>query len=365
MPETVLAALSNIRTTEEMVVAFRDEEHCRRLLESMVWPDRRICPACGYKRSIAIAGRDTGKRRARPGLYQCSSGDCRFQFTVTTHTPLHSTKLPLRVWLKAMWLMLQSDKGLSSVRLAEALGVSQPTAWRMGHALRLMVAREHMLDGTVEVDHFHLGGRPRKHSDDPPPGRGRKGQANTEKTPVMAMVQRPNDVTPGTPAGDARAAVVTGLSLRAAERAVETQIEPHARLMSDEAKAFTAIGESFASHETVKHSSREYVRDTVHVNSVEGFNSRVRRTIAGVFHHISPQHADLYFHEIGFRWSQRVITGSAVRKTRHGREIMRTLWSRVPPALQLLSVFRAATGRQMRRSPDGGIIIKSAVAVFG
>jgi hypothetical protein len=27
---------------------------------------------------------------------------------------------------------------------------------------------------------------------------------------------------------------------------------------------------------------------------VEGFNSRVRRTIAGVFHHISPQHADLY-----------------------------------------------------------------------
>ncbi|KAB1121276.1 hypothetical protein F4V90_27105 [Neorhizobium galegae] len=27
--------------------------------------------------------------------------------------------------------------------------------------------------------------------------------------------------------------------------------------------------------------------------------------------------------------------------------------------------FRVATGRQMRRSPDGGITIKSAVAVFG
>jgi hypothetical protein len=198
-----------------------------------------------------------------------------------------------------------------------------------------------------------------------PPGRGRKGQANTQKMPVMAMVQRPNDVTPGAVAGDARAAVVTGLSLRAVERIVETRIEPRARLMSDEAKAFMAIGESFAKHETVKHSSGEYVRDAIHVNSVEGFNSRVRRTIAGVFHHISPQHADLYFHEIGFRWSQRVVTGNAVRKTRHGREIIRTLWSRVPPAQQLLSVFRAATGRQMRRSPDGGIIIKSAVAVFG
>lgn len=172
MPETMLAALSSIRTVEEMVVAFGDEQHCRRLLESMVWPDGRICPACGYRRSIALAGRDTGKRRARSGLYQCSSGDCRFQFTVTTHTPLHSTKLPLRVWLKAMWLLLQSDKGLSSVRLAEILGVSQPTAWRMGHALRLMVARENMLDGTVEIDHFHLGGSPRKRPDDPPSGTG-------------------------------------------------------------------------------------------------------------------------------------------------------------------------------------------------
>jgi hypothetical protein len=95
-----------------------------------------------------------------------------------------------------------------------------------------------------------------------------------------------------------------------------------------------AIGESFAKHETVKHSGGEYVRDAVHVNSVEGFNSRVRRTIAAVFHHISPQHADLYFHEIGFHWSQRVVTGNVIRKTRHDRESVRTLWSRVLPALQ-------------------------------
>lgn len=47
MAETMLVALSNIRTVEEMIVAFRDEAHCRRLLESMVWPDGRICPPAG------------------------------------------------------------------------------------------------------------------------------------------------------------------------------------------------------------------------------------------------------------------------------------------------------------------------------
>ena len=158
MELSVREALSSITTVRDMVRAFQNESYCRRLLEAMVWPNGRVCPACGYRRSIALMGRENGKR-ARPGLYQCSSGDCRSQFTVTTRTPLHATKLPLRVWLSGLWLMLQSDKGLSSIRLAEALGVSQPTAWRMGHALRLMVGREQALDGVVEIDGLYVGGQ--------------------------------------------------------------------------------------------------------------------------------------------------------------------------------------------------------------
>jgi Transposase zinc-ribbon domain len=69
--------LAEIATVTDMTAAFADEERCRRLLEAMVWPRGRICPACGYKGSIALAGRDVG-RRARPGLYQCSNGECRF-----------------------------------------------------------------------------------------------------------------------------------------------------------------------------------------------------------------------------------------------------------------------------------------------
>jgi hypothetical protein len=37
----------------------------------------------------------------------------------------------------------------------------------------------------------------------------------------------------------------------------------------------------------------------------------------------------------------------------------------VPPALQLPQVFRAAVGREMRRTRIGGIAIKSTIAVFG
>ncbi|NKJ08222.1 hypothetical protein FHT29_005232 [Rhizobium sp. SG741] len=108
----------------------------------------------------------------------------------------------------------------------------------------------------------------------------RPGEHSFIRVPAvgMAIVQRPTDIILGSSAGDARATAVTGLSLRAAVGPVATQVGLRAHLMSDEAKAFVAIGESFAAHETVNHSSREYVRDAVQVNSAEGFNARVRRS---------------------------------------------------------------------------------------
>ncbi len=61
MPETTFATLSNIRTVQDMIIAFRDEDHCRCLSESMIWPNGRVCPARGYKRSIAIACRNVAE----------------------------------------------------------------------------------------------------------------------------------------------------------------------------------------------------------------------------------------------------------------------------------------------------------------
>jgi hypothetical protein len=66
MADDVLTILSRITTVSDMTQAFSDEDQCRRLLEAMVWPRGRICPACGYKRSTTIPGRDWGKTSARP-----------------------------------------------------------------------------------------------------------------------------------------------------------------------------------------------------------------------------------------------------------------------------------------------------------
>jgi hypothetical protein len=72
----------------------------------------------------------------------------------------------------------------------------------------------------------------------------------------------------------------------------------------------------------------------------------------------------MYFHEIGFRWSQRVVGKKAILRSRNGRTKTRCLWIRGAPALQLQNLLPTAPGRQIRRPSTGGISIKSTTAVF-
>jgi hypothetical protein len=43
MSEAVRAVLSGIKTVDDMIVAFGNEQRCRRLFEEMIWPKGRIC----------------------------------------------------------------------------------------------------------------------------------------------------------------------------------------------------------------------------------------------------------------------------------------------------------------------------------
>jgi len=139
---------------------FPDENTCRHFFEHARWPNGRICPHCGHEVSYLIQGNST-----RPDRYECHK--CKRQFTVTTKTPLHSTKLSLFKWLQAMYLIVSSSKGISSVVLARWLGITQPTAWKMGHAIRKMMDPSQsdagLLTGVVELDEMYVGGSPSPH----------------------------------------------------------------------------------------------------------------------------------------------------------------------------------------------------------
>ncbi len=55
------------------------------------------------------------------------------------------------------------------------------------------------------------------------------------------------------------------------------------------------------------HAKREYVRGSIHTNTVEGFFSILKRGIIGVYHHVSEAHLHRYTSEFDFRYNTRKL----------------------------------------------------------
>jgi ISXO2-like transposase domain len=79
--------------------------------------------------------------------------------------------------------------------------------------------------------------------------------------------------------------------------------------MTDEAQVYVHIGWNFASHHTVTHSLKEYVRGDTHTNTIEGYFSILKRGIYGVYQHVSEAHLKRYLCEFDFRYSNREAAG--------------------------------------------------------
>lgn len=90
---------------------------------------------------------------------------------------------------------------------------------------------------------------------------------------------------------------------------VAANISRESRLHTDESRLYFGADEHFASHETVKHSRREYVRDDIHTNSAEGYFSIFKRGMKGVYQHCKEKHLHRYLAEFDFRYNNRIALG--------------------------------------------------------
>jgi hypothetical protein len=239
-----------------------------------------------------------------------------------------------------MYLLTSSSKGISSVVLARLVGTTQKTAWKVGHAIRALMtsvsAEIPLLQGTVELDEKYLGGAPRYQE-----GVKHKRGKGTAKQCIAVAVERE---------GSVRATLIDHDGESALRPFVEAAVDPAAHLMSDHNPAYVKIAEDFAGHSFVNHGEKEYVRDDVHNNTAESFNSILERAKVGVFHYISKKHMQRYVDEVAFRWNQRV---PETRTMRGGRE--RTVMKSLPVIGKIVALLGAAFNVQLRWTPYGSI----------
>jgi len=83
------------------------------------------------------------------------------QTSVTAGTVMHGTRLALRTWFWAAYLVSTFHPGISAKQLQRQLGIGcHETAWAMLHKLRgaMVVPERELLKSEVEIDEFFLGG---------------------------------------------------------------------------------------------------------------------------------------------------------------------------------------------------------------
>ncbi len=277
----VLEALRNAAVNETLAVTFFERQR---------WADSPACPHCGDVQVYQMTGRDG--QRNKDYRWRCRG--CRQLFTVRTGTIFAETRLPLRIWVYAIWKACSSKKGISALQLSREMEITHKSALfilrRIRHGLG-EVAPEKLM-GTVEADEVYLGGKPRFK------GTSRRG-GGADKTPVVGLVQRD---------GDVRFRMMERVTSDNLGKFIAENADLSCRLITDELPAYKQVGKAFISgHETVTHSVGEYVRagTDIHSNTVEGVFSLIRRGVMGTFHSVSRKHLPNYLNEFQFRWNTR------------------------------------------------------------
>jgi transposase-like protein len=120
-----MKTIFEFKTLMEFTDYFCDEETCVKHFTESRFRNGEYCPHCHHDKIYLCAN---GKR------YHCAK--CKQDFTIRTKTVFGDSKLPLRKWYMAVYLLATTSKGISSVQLAKHVGVTQKTGWFIDHRIR-------------------------------------------------------------------------------------------------------------------------------------------------------------------------------------------------------------------------------------
>jgi transposase-like protein len=290
-----MAAANEPRTLQEAVVYFADLKNCVAYMVARRWPNGVICPSCGSSKV---------KFQEKHNRWQCASKHPKRQFTAKVGTIFEDSPIGLDKWLTAAWMITNCKNGNSSWELHRTLGVTQKTAWFMGHRIRLAMQDDltgGMLGGEIEVDESFIGGKMRNMH------KKRKNELQkvgrrAGKVVVLGMLERK---------GRIRAAVVPDRTVPVIREHVQNNVDVGSVIFSDEYASQWKMEDQFK-HQIVNHAER-YVDGQIHTNGLENFWSLLKRGLHGTYVSVEPFHLFRYIDEQAFRFNNRKNMSDADR----------------------------------------------------
>ncbi|MCP9770465.1 IS1595 family transposase [Lacihabitans sp. LS3-19] len=307
--------MDNFDSLIDVISYFDTEIKALQYLEQKRWNGQPTCPHC----SCSKVYRFSDQKR-----FKCAS--CREQFTAKVGTIFEDSKIPLRKWYVAIYLVKAHKKGISSHQLAKDIKVTQKSSWFMLHRIRFGLGEnenlDNQLEGTVELDETFVGGKNRNRHADKKVAQS-QGRSFKDKTPVMGMLQeevsefieRPSKNNPNRMVMEkiihspaiVRCRVVNNTKGVSLKPIIKEHVKEGSILVSDEWTAYQGLGSDY-DHRIVDHRVKQYVNDNGDTtNSLEGFWTWLKRSYIGVYHSMSKRHLQNYVNEVAFRFNTHTM----------------------------------------------------------
>lgn len=280
--------LEHIATFRDLVTKYNTDEACIAFLEEKRWKGTVVSP---FDKTSKVYVFKNGK-------YFCKN--TRKYFTVRTRSIFEKTRLPLPVWFQAIWYITSWKRGISSIQLANELGLTQKTAWHIAHKIRTAFkdkTLEEMLSGIFEIDEAVYGGKQKnRHKDKKIPNS--KGGLGDDKTWVLGILQR-NGIMITIP--------MPGRNGEFAQHVIRRLIAPGSIIMTDAWKGYNGLSDIYH-HFVVKNGQRtQLINPEAHTNGVEGAWANTKRGYIGTYNWWSKKYLPKYLDEFIYRRNTRKL----------------------------------------------------------
>ncbi len=285
-------------TVFDLFDAFPTEQSCIEHLELLRWEGNIVSPFDAS--STVYKCKDNKYRCKNTGKY----------FNVKTNTLFDSTKVSLRKWFAAIWLVTCHKRGVSSLQLSRDIGVTQKTAWFMLHRIRKAFGMSNddsqQVQDEVEIDETFVGGKNKNRHKDKKVEKC-QGRSFKDKVPVFGMIER---------GGLLIAKVVTDTKATTLLPIIQGYVKKDSILYTDGwgygdiEDDYTQMsvdhGKGFYGTTIIDYETGEVIK--VNTNSIENAWTHLKRMIMGTYYRLSKKHMQSYVDEFVFRFNTRKDT---------------------------------------------------------